>query len=713
MPTALGETHSVTAVDDEPLSRPPASGGSHRSGGEADTRGRSVRDDMSRPGPRWLTTVLLVAGLTIAVLPAVLAAHRALDAGWRPVADNPRLAVAASAFATGHPPLLGAESTSLEDSTHITPIYHPGPAESWFLGTVQTVWPGTRSMVVSAAALAAAAAAVVVLAARRIAGPWAALIAGAVVGQVAARLGTPILADIWNPYVAILPFAAALAAAAAWRFDRWRPGLPLAVLFATISVQSHITYAPLLIAALIPPAIVFGLDRRAARQREAGAGQEIDPDHDPGPVAPDGPRGRPTRLVAPIVAIVIGLVLWFPPVLSEATGHQSNVANLVRAATKDTGERALGTGYALHVFDRVAGRPPPFGPPAIQGGVWLVSKTVTAGVAVRVLLVLLLMLAVLIHGLRRRDRVTLVIGASVLATDLIALALLRFSTFSAGAALYQTRWLWAVAILQWGGLGVAVLHIARQWSWPGPGQRSARTAGPALLAAAVVVVVAGAALAATVRPVRAAGAIPIDLRNHMAAAAELQSGVRRSAGRHQRLIFQIDALLSPSSDAALNTASALIAEGADVKLTSADPELRTYFGGHYAARAGEPGELLVSTDRRRAGAMRQRGFEPVAETPALRPAERRRLQVVTGRLRAELRGSNVGWSSYGHLVHLFKPAPDFDQLLRANRLGVSIGAGELQGRLPATGLVDEFTSLQRRALPESSFVVWRKVGTAG
>src|SRR5438128_1455375 len=83
-------------------------------------------------------------------------------------------------------------------------------------------------------------AAVVVLAARAIGGPWAALATGAITGAVAGRLGTPILADIWNPYVPILPLAAAVTAAWAAILARWRPGLPLAVLFGTIAAQAHV-----------------------------------------------------------------------------------------------------------------------------------------------------------------------------------------------------------------------------------------------------------------------------------------------------------------------------------------------------------------------------------------------------------------------------------------------------------------------------------------
>ena len=183
-----------------------------------------------------------------------------------PVADNPRLAVDAASFASGHPPLLGAHSTSLENSSHIRPVHHLGPSEAWLFGSVQVVWHGEQSLIVSAAILAAAAAATIVLAARSLAGPWAGAVAGAIVGIVAARLGTPILADIWNPYVPILPFAAGVISAWAGAVVRWRAGLPLAVLFGTIAVQAHLTYVPLVLLVVAPALLLVLLDWRATRE---------------------------------------------------------------------------------------------------------------------------------------------------------------------------------------------------------------------------------------------------------------------------------------------------------------------------------------------------------------------------------------------------------------------------------------------------------------
>ncbi len=706
---ALGETEAVTAVDDEPL--PARAAETDSRPGPDGQRGPvgPVGDEPWTVGARWVRWLLLILALTVGILPVVLTAHRGLDQGWRPVADNPRLAVDAASFASGHPPLLGAHSTTLEVTTHITPVHHPGPSEAWLLGSVQAVWPGSRSLIVSVAALAAAAAAVIVLAASKIAGPWAGLAAGAVAGGVAARLGTPVLADIWNPYVPILPLAAAVTAAWAAALVRWRPGLPLAVLFGTISVQAHVTHAPLLVAA-VAPAVVLAWVGRSRRADTADADRSVEAVEGGPEPAHGSVGGRRIHLVAAILALAIGCILWFPPVLSEATAHHSNVANLWRASRKDTGEPALGVGYGMDVFDRVVGRPPPFGPPVVAAKLWVVHRGISLGIASRFLVILLPAVAVLAYGVSRRDRLTKVIGASALALDLTALGLLSISTYSAGAALYQTRWLWSVSLLHWAGIAVAALHVARQWS-PLKDRRWRPTVQ--LGSTGVVVILGLGAMAAAVWPVRAAASIPPELRVDMDTVSELQSGLADLAGGDQLLIMRADAIIAPATNVALETAAVLITDGVDVKISSANRELRRIFGGRYAARPGESGAVLVVADRRADASMTRRGFERVAATPSLSSDERVRLRAVTRRLRAELEQPGVRWTSYGTFMHLDQAKPDIEQLLRSNRLGETIFAGELKGRLPSGALVDTFTDLQRRARPETSFVVWRAPARAG
>lgn len=662
-----------------------------------------VDDEPPRPAiGGWVGRLLLGFGLAVAVLPSLLAGHRALDEHWRPVLDNERLAVDAASFARGHPPLLGAHSTSLEVETHITPVHHLGPSEAWLFGAVQAGWPGPGSLVVSAAALAAAASAVIVLAMSRIGGPWAGLAAGAITGLVAGRLGTPILADIWNPNVPILPLAAAVTAAWASAVARFRPGLALAVFFGTVAAQAHLTHAPLVAVAVAPALAAAWLGRRACAAAPDAADQQADAVH------PDAIDGRRVRLwsIGAVVALAIGLILWFPPILSEATAGHSNLVNLWRAATHDTGETTLGLRYGLAVFGRVLGQPPPFGPPATGFAVWAVPIDAVMRPALRVLSVLLPVVVVLIYGARRRDRMLLVIGASVLATDLAALLLLSISTYSSGAALYQTRWLWSIAILHWGAIALAALRAA---------QRLARTGQhrfrgvPLIAVTGVMSVLAVAATFGAAWPHRAAGTFSPSVRVRMASVADLQARLGPELHRHRRFLVQADALVSPATNVALDLAATLITERVDVKITSADHELRKTFGGRFAASPGDGGELLVVTDGLAGPLMTRRGFEPVAATPLLTSAERHRLRSLVRQVRAQLAGS-VRWSTYGAFVHAHQPAPDVGKLLRDNELGEKMYDGELAGWLPSAPVMERLTDLERRSRPQTSFVVWHRRG---
>ncbi len=684
----------MPVVDDEPLTPAARTPSREASGavavtdpdddvvGRLDEAPRRAPADGSRvtAAPAWLARLLLAVGLAVAVLPAGLSARRALADGWRPVLDNEHLAVDAASFAHGHPPLLGAHSTSLEVTTRIRPVHHLGPSEAWLLGTVQVGWPGTRSLVVSVAALAAAAAAVIVLASGALSGPWGALVAGAVTGMVAARLGTPVLADIWNPYVPILPLAAAATSAWASALVRWRPGLPLAVLFGTISAQSHLSHGPLVVAAVAPAVFAWWLRRRRSARGRAGAGT--------------------------LIAGLIAVVLWFPPVLSELTARHSNLVNLWRAGTRNDGS-ALGSGYGLEVFTRVVGRPPPFGPPAIGWSVWVVPRAISLTLVLRLLFVLIPAIAMLVFGGRRRDRVLLVVGTSILITDAVALLLLSISTYSSGAAIYQTRWLWSVAILHWAGVAMAGVHVVG--SSPVGGRRPWQPTASIAVGSVAVVLAVGAA-AAAIRPPLAAAVIPPGVRTRMDAAAELQAGLAGEIRHHRRLLVRAESFISPTTNVGLDLAATLITEGVDVRISSPDPELRRTFGGRYAARPGETGELLVVTDRLGVADMTRRGYEPVAATPRLTAAEHRRLAASARVLRAAFEGSDIGWSRYGAAVNLTQDRPDIDQLLHTNGLGTAIFGGELQGRLPSRQLVQTFTDLRRRDRPVTSYIVWRRSG---
>lgn len=116
---------------------------------------------------RCLSVDLLVLGAMLLVVCGAIAASglRAADS-WVPVSDNARIAVDAAGVASGDLPLLGAESTSLENLSGVRPIHHLGPAETYVLGLWQLVQPGPGGLLVAVLGIACTASITSVLAAR-------------------------------------------------------------------------------------------------------------------------------------------------------------------------------------------------------------------------------------------------------------------------------------------------------------------------------------------------------------------------------------------------------------------------------------------------------------------------------------------------------------------------------------------------------------------
>ena len=239
--------------------------------------------------------LVLLVGFVVAGLPYVLACWRAWRQGWLPTGDNARLTADAVALKTTAPPLLGIASDSMATTTGISPVHHPGPFETWILGTVHLVVPGAVGILVGVLLIGLTAVLLSLLAARALWGVGGVAVTAMCVSVAASSLGTMVLATPWNPYVVILPSAALVLSAWAWLLGRWAPGLPAAVLLACFCAQSHITQIPVAAAAIAPPVVLL-LVRRWL------------------PFAvPTPPHGR--WLVGG--SIVAGVATWIPPVYFE------------------------------------------------------------------------------------------------------------------------------------------------------------------------------------------------------------------------------------------------------------------------------------------------------------------------------------------------------------------------------------------------------------
>ncbi|HEY4376742.1 MAG TPA: hypothetical protein VGM93_06270, partial [Acidimicrobiales bacterium] len=437
------------------------------------------------------------ATLVVAIAPALLSTWRAHVQHWIPVADNALLAVSAVDATRGHPPLLGAESSSLEVLTKITPVHHLGPFEAYLLALAHLFGHGPTPLLLAILLVNVASIVAVLLAARALGGTAGLLGAGLVVVSLGAALGVQVLGDIWNPYAPLFPLLAALLTLWAYLGVRWRPGLPIGLLAISWCVQAHLTHLPILVAAAVPPLAFVIWDRRRARSAEVetptseDAGEPVEP-----AIAQSrwrGVAGRVgrwvrTRPLTAASAAVAGLV-WLPPILAELGGGPSNVSNLVRATLHGTHERPLGLGYAINTTARVLGGPPPFGPRPNVRAIWVVPLGVELTSAAWVAAIAIGCGAAIVVGRRRGDAALTAIGSSLLGAMAMGLYLLERSTFSSGAAIYQTRWLWVLVAAAWLGLGLVAARLL------GPVAHRLRPPGRWLAAGLGVAVIGVAAIA--------------------------------------------------------------------------------------------------------------------------------------------------------------------------------------------------------------------------
>ena len=249
--------------------------------------------------------------------------------------------------------------------------WHPGPI-LWYLLAIpyRLLGSGAIGISVGAALISGVAAAGVVLTAGRVAGRRAAWWAALVLGVFVWALGPELLRYPWNPYLTVLPVA--LLVAVVWGVacgHAW--AVPTTAVVATFLVQSHVGYAPVAVALIVTGAVVLVLRARA------------------GQVRIDGHRLRRAGLVA----VILLVALWTPPLIEQIQHDPGNVSELVRFFREhdpdhtvrdgaSTTYRALGvvpeqlvahkTGYAV-------GRPMP----AWANGLTIASVAAAAVLAVR------------------------------------------------------------------------------------------------------------------------------------------------------------------------------------------------------------------------------------------------------------------------------------------------------------------------------------------
>jgi hypothetical protein len=271
---------------------------------------------------RWLP---LATGLA-AGLPVIVSSAHAVAVDWVPLGDNAVIAARAYDVFTSHTPLLGQYSTAsslVDDST-----YSPGPQEYWILALPARIFDPVALALVAGLFNLAAVVGIVLLARRRGGAPLMFATAAAV-AVMSNSLGSEALHDIWNPHIALLPFALLIYLAWSIACGDFRL-LPLALLVASFVAQCHLSYGPPALGLLV--VAVGGLVLSRSRL----------------------PRAALRRWA--VAAVAVGLVFWAPALIEQATERPGNLVLVERVARADVATAGTPAGWRAVV--RSLGYPP-------------------------------------------------------------------------------------------------------------------------------------------------------------------------------------------------------------------------------------------------------------------------------------------------------------------------------------------------------------------
>lgn len=399
-------------------------------------RGPALRDPLT-----WVVVVLLAAPLLVG---AWVAAGRSGSVASDMALINLRL----GDVGTDHTPLLGPFSRYGWN--------HPGPLMFWLLAPLWRMLGADPGAMYAAGAIAnVIGLTALVILARRFGGRrLLAVTALAAVLVVAAAGG--VMADPWNPYLAMVPFAVFLLAAASLA-DGDLVMVPVALGLASFLVQTHVGYAPL-VGVIGAWAALMAL-RRLRRP------------------LPDRPRppARTAWAIAGVGVAVLALA-WSGPIVEQVTEDPGNVTRIVDYFTSSE-EPVAGPASALGVLGRQLH---PIGPWLGGAERQLDSTLIDPANAAWAAPALLLLAGCLWWSASRGDRRPLVLGAT--AAVAVVAATLASARITGDSYFYLVRFWWPVAMLVWVAIGWVVVRAV-----PLTAPRLARLAAPAL----VIVLVAG------------------------------------------------------------------------------------------------------------------------------------------------------------------------------------------------------------------------------
>ncbi|MFT6290316.1 MAG: hypothetical protein ACJAR2_000903 [Ilumatobacter sp.] len=403
----------------------------------------------------------------LAIVPFVLAAMRAAASTWVPIRDDAYFTARSLDVGTSNHPLLGAWSAGSLDVGK--PVNNLGPMQLDLLA------PFTRFTPMGGSAIGVVVvhiAAIVTIAwlIGRLAGQRYVLAAMVAVAVLSWSLGSEMLITPQQHQFLLFPYLCVLVAA--WGVtcgDRW--ALVPAVVFASLAVQTHLSY-PILVAALGIPMIVGQVltFRRSNSVSDRRSG------------------------IAFVVSGVVAAVLWSQTAFEQFAGS----GNFVNVLTSGGEGSPPSRGTALRIVAGVIASPQQF----LRPGYGEFDPESLVGTAGQVVIVAVISLSVLIgffiaarHGHRCAAAGLAVAGATLAAGILNATMIPATGAFGLLASNY--RWLWSIgAFLLLGGLCLLVRLGSELWG----GRKSNIVTG---VLAVVLVVVTAANLPRSIQVPRA------------------------------------------------------------------------------------------------------------------------------------------------------------------------------------------------------------------
>jgi hypothetical protein len=394
-----------------------------------------VRGRFERIARRLVEPLLTLAAGLAAAIPVISATVKAVQAGWVPVADRGIIATRAHDVFTSHAPLVGQYSLAGEVTGRVT--HSLGPMLFWLLAP--TAYNGSDTgMTVTMGALNTLCIVGAVALARRRGGRVLMVMSAVAIALMCQSLAAETFHDVWNPSAGLFPFTLLIFLCWSLACGDYRL-LPLTVLVASFTVQTHLTYLPPTLALLAVG--LGGLAVGAIARRRRGA-----------------PRLRRRALLGwGLATLLAAAFCWSATIDGQLTERPGNLTLVVESATKP--KATLGDAVGWHAVVHAVGIVPWWlqTPKSRWQRKYEVRSTPSAlARSSTIAMLAALVLVALIALVRRRRAVaTLALTALVLCPALGSVAASTPTPRRLSATLGYTMW--------WGSQAGMVVWLALAW----------------------------------------------------------------------------------------------------------------------------------------------------------------------------------------------------------------------------------------------------------